>query len=140
MTVDVAPPTWQTRRPLLPELALIAATVSYGATFKIVQNALEHVTPVGFILLRFSVGAIVLLPFAFRRGWRRPDAINMRARDFGIAVLVFGAVGFAGYWFQNEGLERTTTSNSAFITGLFVVFTPLVPSGLMISNDVWCSG
>ena len=90
MTVDVAPPTWQTRRPLLPELALIAATVSYGATFKIVQNALEHVTPVGFILLRFSVGAIVLLPFAFRRGWRRPDAINMRARDFGIAVLVFG--------------------------------------------------
>lgn len=126
MTVDVAPPTWQTRRPLLPELALIAATVSYGATFKIVQNALEHVTPVGFILLRFSVGAIVLLPFAFRRGWRRPDAINMRARDFGIAVIVFGAVGFAGYWFQNEGLERTTTSNSAFITGLFVVFTPLV--------------
>ena len=126
MTVDVAPPTWQTRRPLLPELALIAATVSYGATFKIVQNALEHVTPVGFILLRFSVGAIVLLPFAFRRGWRRPDAINLRARDFGIAVLVFGAVGFAGYWFQNEGLERTTTSNSAFITGLFVVFTPLV--------------
>ena len=34
--------------------------------------------------------------------------------------------GFAGYWLQNAGLERTTTSNSAFITGLFVVFTPLI--------------
>ena len=34
--------------------------------------------------------------------------------------------GFAGYWFQNAGLQRTTTSDSAFITGLFVVFTPLI--------------
>jgi drug/metabolite transporter (DMT)-like permease len=126
LTVEVAPHSWETRRPLLPELALIAATVSYGATFKIVQNALEHVTPVGFILLRFSVGALVLIPFALRRGWRRADATDLRVHDFGIAVLVFGAVGFAGYWFQNEGLQRTTTSNSAFITGLFVVFTPLV--------------
>jgi drug/metabolite transporter (DMT)-like permease len=127
-TVDVAPPTWETRRPLVPELALVAATVSYGATFKIVQNALEHVTPVGFILLRFSVGAVVLLPFALLRGWRRAGAgaLDVRGRDFTIAVLAFGAVGFAGYWFQNEGLERTTTSNSAFITGLFVVFTPLI--------------
>ncbi len=41
-------------------------------------------------------------------------------------MLAFGVVGFAGYWFQNAGLERTTTSNSAFITGLFVVFTPLL--------------
>ena len=34
-------------RPFLPELALIAATIAYGATFVIVQNALDHVTPVG---------------------------------------------------------------------------------------------
>ena len=34
--------------------------------------------------------------------------------------------GSPGYWFQNAGLQRTTTSDSAFITGLFVVFTPLV--------------
>ena len=41
-------------------------------------------------------------------------------------MVAFGVVAFVGYWFQNAGLERTTTSNSAFITGLFVVFTPLV--------------
>ncbi len=62
---------WQTRRPLLPELALIAATIAYGGTFKIVQDGLNHVTPVGFILLRFIVGTIALLPLALRRGWRR---------------------------------------------------------------------
>lgn len=116
---------WETRRPLLPELALIGATIAYGATFVLVQDALERVTPVGFILLRFSVGAAVLVPFALRRGWRRPQ-VPETERAFAVAALAFGVTGFAGYWFQNAGLQRTTTSNSAFITGLFVVFTPLV--------------
>jgi drug/metabolite transporter (DMT)-like permease len=121
------PLTWETARPLVPEMALIAATIAYGATFKLVQNALDDVTPVGFILLRFSMGAIVLLPFAIRNGWRGPSSArtDLRIKHFLGAVLAFGVVGFAGYWFQNAGLERTTTSNSAFITGLFVVFTPL---------------
>jgi drug/metabolite transporter (DMT)-like permease len=125
----VAQNSWQTRRPLLPELALIAATVAYGGTFKIVQDALQHVTPVGFILLRFTIGTIALTPLAIRRGWRRPG-VEARARDFWWAVLAFGLVGFAGYWFQNAGLQRTTTSDSAFITGLFVVFTPLIETAV----------
>ncbi len=113
----------------MPELALVAATIAYGSTFKIVQNALEHLTPAGFILLRFIVGTIALTPFALRRGWRRAG-IDASPRDFLIAALGFGGVGFAGYWLQNAGLERTTTSNAAFITGLFVVFTPLVETAV----------
>ena len=112
-------------RRYVPELALIAATVAYGATFVVVQHALDDATPAGFILLRFTVGTIALAPFAFRRGFRRP-AVAVRASDFAKAAVAFGVVGFVGYWFQNAGLERTTTSNSAFITGLFVVFTPLI--------------
>ena len=122
------PLTWETARPLLPEHALISATFAYGATFKLVQDALRDVTPVGFILLRFGMGSIVLLPIAVRNGWRGPSTAraSLRRNDFLLAVLAFGVVGFAGYWFQNEGLKRTTTSNSAFITGLFVVFTPII--------------
>jgi drug/metabolite transporter (DMT)-like permease len=116
---------WETRRPLLPELALLTATAAYGSTFVLVQDALERVTPVGFILLRFAVGALVLMPFALARGWRRPG-VESNPRSYVWACVVFGLVAFLGYWFQNAGLERTTTSNSAFITGLFVVFTPLV--------------
>ena len=112
-------------RRYLPELALIAATVAYGATFVVVQDALDDATPAGFILLRFTIGTIALAPFALRRGFRRPG-VSVTARDFAIAALAFGVVGFVGYWFQNAGLERTTTSDSAFITGLFVVFTPLI--------------
>jgi drug/metabolite transporter (DMT)-like permease len=117
--------SWETQRPLLPELALIAATIAYGATFIIVQNALEHLTPVGFILVRFAVGTVVLAPFALRRGFRRPG-VDAPARDFVRAAIVFGLIAFAGYWLQNAGLERTTSSNSAFITGLFLVFTLLI--------------
>lgn len=116
---------WETRRPLLPELALIAATTAYGSTFVLVQDALERTTAVGFILMRFTIGAIALAPVAIARGWRRPD-VDSSTGAFVVAVVAFSTVGFVGYWFQNAGLERTTTSNSAFITGLFVVFVPLV--------------
>lgn len=126
------PLTWETARPLVPELALIAATLAYGATFKLVQDALKDVTPVGFILLRFTMGAAVLLPLAIRTGWQGPSTARegLRRKHFLLAVLAFGVVGFAGYWLQNEGLKRTTTSNSAFITGLFVVFTPLIETAV----------
>ena len=123
--MPVEPAAWRTRRPLLPEFALIAATIAYGSTFVIVKHALEHVTPVGFILLRFVIGTIALTPVALRRGFRRAG-VPATFRAFAFASLAFGLTGFAGYWFQNAGLQRTTTSDSAFITGLFVVFTPMI--------------
>jgi drug/metabolite transporter (DMT)-like permease len=125
-----APAAWETRRPLLPELALLAATISYGSTFKLVQNALLDVTPVGYMLMRFGVAALVLAPFALRNGWRNRESSLESAGDdrasFVRCAVVFGMIGFAGYWFQNAGLQHTTTSDSAFITGLFVVFAPLI--------------
>jgi drug/metabolite transporter (DMT)-like permease len=115
-------------RPFFPELSLIGATIAYGATFVLVQDALERTTPVAFILLRFGIGALVLVPLALRTGWQAHATAEGTERfsDFLRAVAVFGGVGFVAYWFQNAGLEHTTTSNSAFITGLFVVFTPLI--------------
>ena len=82
---------------MLPEFALIAATVAYGSTFVIVKHALEHVTPVGFILLRFTIGTIALAPLALRRGFRRPG-VNASGRSFVLATFAFGVAGFAGYW------------------------------------------
>jgi drug/metabolite transporter (DMT)-like permease len=114
-------------RAFYPELALVVASVLYGATFTIVQDALEHLTATGFVLLRFTIGGVALLPFALCRGWRGPRA---RPGDpFGVLVAcgsALGLVAYVAYVCQNVGLEHTTTSNSAFITGLFAVFTPLV--------------
>lgn len=114
-------------RRFLPEIALLVATVFYGATFVIVQDALEDITPTGFILVRFAIAAVVLAPFALSRGWRGPGA---RPTDSGRMLVFAGALlglsAFVGYVCQNVGLQHTSTSNSAFITGLFAVFTPIV--------------
>lgn len=114
-------------RGYFPELAIAAASFLYGVTFSIVQDALDHTTPMGFNLMRFSVGALVVLPFALSRSWagpgRRPTD-SMRTFLLGGASL--GVIAAFAYLFQNVGLQHTSTSNSAFITGLFAVFTPIV--------------
>ena len=116
-------------RTYAPEGAIVSAAVLYGATFAVVQDALERTTPMGFNLLRFALGAAVLAPFAARRSWRgpapRPDDGPRRLWRAGLAL---GLVTAVAYLFQNIGLEHTTTSNSAFITGLFAVFTPIIES------------
>ncbi len=114
-------------RPYYPELGLGLASLLYGSTFVVVQDALEHVTASGFNILRFAVASIVLAPVAWRRGWRGPE---LRSTDsFGVLMRVgfgLGVFGLVAYQTQNVGLHHTTTSNSGFITGLFVVFVPII--------------
>jgi drug/metabolite transporter (DMT)-like permease len=114
-------------RAFYPELALVVASFLYGATFTIVQDALDHLTATGFVLLRFAIGGAVLAPIALRRGWRGPAA---RPADSAHVMtwcgVALGISAFVAYVCQNIGLQHTTTSNSAFITGLFAVFTPLI--------------
>jgi drug/metabolite transporter (DMT)-like permease len=112
-------------RPFLPELALVGAAVLYGCTFKIVQDGLRDVSAIGFILVRFAMASALLAPFALRRNAKVLARPGPGRRALVVACLAFGVAGFLGYAFQNAGLERTTTSNSAFITGLYVVFAPL---------------
>ena len=118
-------------RAFSPELALVVASVLYGATFTIVQDALDDLTATGFILLRFAIGGVALLPLALRRGWRGPAARPAdSARVMAGCGVALGVTAFVAYVCQNVGLQHTTTSNSAFITGLFAVFTPLVAAVL----------
>ena len=118
-------------RAFTPELALVVASVLYGATFTIVQDALDDLTATGFILLRFAIGGVALLPLALRRGWRGPAARPAdSARVMAGCGVALGVTAFVAYVCQNVGLQHTTTSNSAFITGLFAVFTPLVAAVL----------
>jgi drug/metabolite transporter (DMT)-like permease len=114
-------------RPYTPELALVLASLLYGSTFVLVQNSLDHVTASGFNILRFALASIALAPVALRRGWRGPEP---RPTDSLRVLLIVGVglglLGIVAYQTQNVGLDHTTTSNSGFITGLFVVFTPAI--------------
>ncbi|MGZ8763155.1 MAG: DMT family transporter [Acidimicrobiia bacterium] len=116
-------------RGYLPEIAIATAAILYGSTFTIVQDALDDLTPSGLNVYRFALGAAVLAPFALTRSWRgpapRPSDSNRTLVWGGVAI---GAIATGAYFCQNLGLQHTSTSNSAFITGLFAVTTPIIES------------
>ncbi len=100
-----------------PSLALVAASFLWGSTFLVVKDAVDDADVMPFLAARFLVGAAVLWPIAHRR----PSA-PMEVRHgvlAGTALLV-------GFVFQTVGLQYTTSSSSAFITYLLVVFVPVI--------------
>lgn len=110
------------RRTLGWEIALAGVALVWGATFVTVQDAVERIPPMLFVALRFALAAAVMGAAGAFRGLTRADA-----RD-GAAI---GLALFGGYAFQTVGLQYTTASNAGFITGLFVVFTPLLGAAVL---------
>jgi drug/metabolite transporter (DMT)-like permease len=105
------------RQERLAVLALVVAAALFGTSFVVMKDALDDVDPVPFLAIRFTVAAIVLLPFALRR---RPTPGELR---IGVAA---GLVYLGGYLGQTIGLSSTTPSTAAFLTYLLVVFVPLI--------------
>lgn len=101
--------------PALGIATLIAITVIWGTTFAIVKEALD-VLPVPLLLaLRFTLAALALAWVRLdRRAWR--------------PAVILGLLAFAGFATQTIGLNLTTASKAAFITGLNVILTPIVGS------------
>lgn len=103
----------------LSELALIAIASVWGLTFVMVKDAIEELPTMAFLAYRFIPAALIVavvfrgqLARLPREGWR--------------AGAVMGVFLTGGYIFQTLGLEETTASNTGFITGLFVVLTPVL--------------
>jgi drug/metabolite transporter (DMT)-like permease len=104
------------------EGALVVAAFLFGTTFPLVHNALQDVTPFAYLVLRFTIAVIVLAPFAILIVRRRGEDRRVLLRvGFVAGLLLFG-----GYATQTVGLQYTSPSTSAFLTGLYVMFTPLV--------------
>jgi drug/metabolite transporter (DMT)-like permease len=98
--------------------ALILVTAIWGVTFVQVKDAIELYPLFAFLAVRFAIASAALAPFAAGR------ARSLGRRGAG-AGAVLGLLLAAGYTFQTAGLQRTTVSSTGFITGLYVVFTPL---------------
>jgi drug/metabolite transporter (DMT)-like permease len=100
------------------EVALVAIASVWGLTFVMVQDAIERLPPFAFLAYRF-IPAAAIVAAVFRRPLRRLPPQGWRAG------VVMGGFLTGGYVAQTLGLEHTTASNAGFITGLFVVLTPL---------------
>jgi drug/metabolite transporter (DMT)-like permease len=108
-------------RRLQADLCILGLSAVWGCTFVVSKRALSDISPLLFIAFRFIVATVVLLPFLPRASLR-----NRGPRGPLAAGLVIGVILFAGFVFQTVGLQHTTPARSAFITALYVVFTPLM--------------
>jgi drug/metabolite transporter (DMT)-like permease len=112
---------------------LIGIAAVWGLTFVMVQDAIESIDPMTFLAYRF-LPAGILVALLFWRPLKQLPPAGWRAG------LVLGLFLTAGYIAQTVGLEHTSASNAGFITGLFVVLTPLFGAlvfGLEIGRTAW---
>ncbi len=107
------------RAAAVAELALVGIAAVWGLTFTMVQDAVAVLPVLAFLAYRFA-GATVIVAPVFRRG------LAALPREGWIAGLVMGVFLTAGYVCQTLGLRHSSPSDAGFITGLFVVLTPVL--------------
>ena len=105
-------------RKLKADLLLVACALIWGASFVVVKAALADASVFAFLAIRFVVAALSLAVLCFR-DLRTLNAASLRAG------AVMGCCMFGGYAFQTAGIQLTTPSKAAFVTGFSVVLVPL---------------
>ena len=112
------------RTSLLASLALLAMTASWGSTFFLIRDLLERVPTLDFLAVRFLIAAAAMLLVA-------PRAVARLSRESRRHAVVLGGVYGVAQVLQTAGLAHTPASVSGFITGMYVVLTPLLAAVLL---------
>jgi drug/metabolite transporter (DMT)-like permease len=112
------------RQQRVATLGLVAVTIVWGSTFVVVKHAVARMPVMDFLAWRFGIAAVVMAAA------RPRSIISLDARGRRLGVVLGLALG-GGYVAQTIGLQHTPASISGFITGLFVVFTPLCAAVLL---------
>lgn len=121
------------RSAVLPTLALITVTAVWGSTFFLLKDLVKQMPPLDFLGARFALAGLLVAVFQFNR--IRSAGVREWKRGF-----VLGALYSAGQLLQTIGLQYTDASISGFITGMYVVFTPILVAVLFkkrLSMKVW---
>ena len=101
--------------------ALLTVSAAWGFSFVVMKDAIQRQSVNNFLFTRFTLAVIVMILI-------RPQVIKLFTKDLlqrgGLAGVFLGL----GYIAQTLGLERTGAAITGFITGLYVVLTPLIAS------------
>jgi len=108
--------------------ALLSICIVWGSTFVVVKDAIERMPVMDFLAWRFLIAALAMLVL-------RPRSVAALTPADRRRGVVLGLVLGAGYVAQTFGLQHTPATISGFVTGLFVVFTPLC-AGLLLRSRV----
>ncbi len=111
---------------LKADTLLLLVAFIWGLAFVAQKDAMQHVGAFTFVAARFIISALVVLPLAWReqRNAVTPDTRidSSLLADFTVLCLAFAA----GVFLQQAGIVRTTVTNAGFLTGLYVLFVPLI--------------
>src|SRR3954454_8138949 len=120
---------------LLATLALLAITASWGSTFFLIHDLLDRVPVLDFLAVRFAIASVALLLLS-------PRAIGRLSRERRRQAVVLGGLYGVAQILQTAGLAHTPASVSGFITGMYVVATPLFAAVLLhnrITRTTWAA-
>jgi drug/metabolite transporter (DMT)-like permease len=106
------------RLTLLATAALLAVTACWGSTFFLIHDLLQRVPTLDFLAVRFAIASVTLVALA-------PRALGRLTRDSRRQAVVLGCLYGVAQILQTAGLARTPASVSGFITGMYVVATPV---------------
>lgn len=113
--------------------ALLGVAAAWGLAFVVMKDAIERQSVNNFLFTRFTLAVVVMVLI-------RPQVIKKFNKDLLLRGFMAGIFLGFGYIFQTLGLERTGAAITGFITGLYVVLTPLLASFVLkeqISRFVW---
>ena len=111
-------------------IALIVVTAIWGSTFLLVKNAILQVPVMDFLAIRFSLAAVVMLVI-------QPKCLLSLTKRGLLRGVILGIVLGAAYVTQTYGLLTASATVSGFITGTFVVLTPIVSWVLLRQKTSW---
>jgi drug/metabolite transporter (DMT)-like permease len=120
-------------RARLAAAALLSVTAVWGSTFFLIKDLLDRVPAADFLALRFAIAFIVMLVLA-------PRAIGRLSPEVRRRSMYAGGIYGVAQIMQTVGLGHTDASVSGFITGLYVVATPVLASLAFrqrVSRTVW---
>ena len=105
----------------------MAVAAIWGSAFLSMKGTLERLDVNSFLTWRFVIATLLLIAI-------RPTVLKKINLPFLKKGVILGLFLSSGYIFQSFGLTLTTVSNTGFITGLYVVFTPVVAAVILRKN------
>jgi drug/metabolite transporter (DMT)-like permease len=118
------------RTSLLATAVLLGIAACWGSTFILIHDLLDRVPVLDFLVVRFSIAGVVLVLLAPRAILRLSPVARRRS------MLLGGLWGLAQI-LQTAGLAHTPASVSGFVTGMYVVATPLFAAVLLKHRITW---
>jgi len=110
------------KRVLGADLLLLLTAAVWGFGFVAQRSGMFYVGPFTFNAIRFPLGSLSLLPLI---AWRRRFKLDEKSGGLFFSSFLAGTCLFIAVSFQQLGIMFTTAGNAGFITGLYVIFTPI---------------